>query len=106
MSCTAMRSEHAPRFGSAKNHGISRKNARAVCWGTMKANYRIDPAHSNAQFSVRHMMISNVRGGFNGVQGTMTYDPETRAITSVDATIDAGTIKAGCLRYAGLRAPR
>jgi polyisoprenoid-binding protein YceI len=37
----------------------------------MKTSYKIDPAHSTAQFVVRHMMITNVRGGFSGVQGTV-----------------------------------
>ena len=40
----------------------------------MKTTYTIDPAHSSAQFTVRHMMISNVRGGFSSVKGTVEYD--------------------------------
>ena len=58
----------------------------------MKTTYKIDPAHSSAQFSVRHMMISNVRGGFSGVQGTIEYDPEQPAAARVDVTIDASKI--------------
>jgi polyisoprenoid-binding protein YceI len=54
--------------------------------------YKIDPAHSSAQFVVRHMMISNVRGGFSGVQGAIEYDPERPAETSIDVVIDAGKI--------------
>ncbi len=34
-------------------------------------NYEIDPAHSSVQFSVRHMMLSNVRGEFTKVSGTI-----------------------------------
>ena len=37
----------------------------------MKTTYTIDPAHSSAQFTIRHMMISNVRGGFSGIKGTV-----------------------------------
>jgi polyisoprenoid-binding protein YceI len=59
---------------------------------TMKTTYKIDPAHSNAHFTVRHMMITNVRGAFSGVQGTIIYDPEDLAASSVDVTIDATTI--------------
>jgi polyisoprenoid-binding protein YceI len=44
----------------------------------MLANYKIDPAHSSAQFSIRHMMISNVRGGFGSVQGTVAYDSDLK----------------------------
>ncbi|MDQ6663272.1 MAG: YceI family protein [Acidobacteriota bacterium] len=59
----------------------------------MKTNYKIDPAHSSAQFVVRHMMITNVRGGFGSVQGTVAYDPENPVDTSIDAVIDATSIK-------------
>ncbi len=54
--------------------------------------YRLDPAHSSAHFTVRHMMITNVRGSFKKVQGTVVYDPETPAATSVNAEIDASSI--------------
>lgn len=58
----------------------------------MKVNYKIDPAHSSAQFTVRHMMISNVRGGFSNVQGTLVVDSENIGGSSVDVSIDASTI--------------
>lgn len=56
------------------------------------ATYKIDPAHSGAEFVVRHMMISNVRGGFTKVEGTIEYDPANVAATRIDAVIDAGSI--------------
>ena len=58
----------------------------------MKATYKIDPAHSTAQFVVRHMMITNVLGGFSGVQGTVVYDAEDPSASSVDVVIDAKMI--------------
>src|SRR5947208_8711727 len=58
----------------------------------MKTLYKIDPAHSSAQFVVRHMMITNVRGGFSGVQGTIEYDRKNPSESSVDVVIDASTI--------------
>lgn len=58
----------------------------------MKATYKVDPAHSTAHFVVRHMMITNVRGGFSGVQGTVVYDPENPGASSVDVVIDAKMI--------------
>ncbi|MDQ6758851.1 MAG: YceI family protein [Acidobacteriota bacterium] len=58
----------------------------------MKNSYKIDPAHSSAQFVVRHMMITNVRGGFSSVQGTVVYDPENVSDSSIEAIIDATTI--------------
>lgn len=54
--------------------------------------YEIDPAHTSVQFSVRHMMISNVRGEFTKVSGKATGDPATPTATTVEATIDAASI--------------
>ncbi len=54
--------------------------------------YKIDPAHSSAGFVVRHMMISNVRGALHGLQGTVVYDPQNVAATTVEITIDVNTI--------------
>ncbi len=54
-----------------------------------QATYDIDPAHSAAQFSVRHLMISNVKGEFTKVTGTVVYDPKNLAATKIDAVIDA-----------------
>ena len=54
--------------------------------------YEVDPVHSSAQFSVRHLMISNVRGEFAKVTGTVIYDPKDPKASSVRATIDATSI--------------
>jgi polyisoprenoid-binding protein YceI len=61
----------------------------------MKTTWKIDPAHSSAHFVVRHMMITNVRGGFSGVQGTAVYDPADLNGSSVDVTIDKNTLSTG-----------
>jgi len=58
----------------------------------LKTTYKIDPAHSSAQFVVRHMMITNVRGGFSGVQGTIEYDPENPNESRIQVTIDSSKI--------------
>jgi polyisoprenoid-binding protein YceI len=58
----------------------------------MKHIYEIDPAHSSAQFSIRHLMISNVRGDFKNVKGTVVYDPENVAETSIEAEIDVNSL--------------
>jgi polyisoprenoid-binding protein YceI len=63
-------------------------HAQAVSW-------RIDTLHSSAQFSVRHMMISTVRGQFGGVKGSILYDPKNPASTTVEATIDCSTVNTG-----------
>jgi polyisoprenoid-binding protein YceI len=54
--------------------------------------WNLDPAHSAAYFSVRHMMISNVKGQFGKTTGTVVYDPADPAKTQIDATVDATTI--------------
>jgi polyisoprenoid-binding protein YceI len=61
----------------------------------MKTTYQIDPAHSGVHFSVRHLMLSNVRGTFSGMKGTVVYDPANPSATEVEATIDAATISTG-----------
>src|SRR3984885_6367867 len=61
----------------------------------MKTSYKIDPAPVTEQFVVRHMMITNVRGSFSGVQGTVVYDPDNLGASSVDVTIDANTLNTG-----------
>ena len=57
-----------------------------------KTTYQIDPAHSSAHFTVRHMMIANVRGEFTKVSGTIVYDRDNPANSSIEATIDASSI--------------
>lgn len=54
--------------------------------------WQIDPAHTAAQFSVRHMGISTVRGVFEKTTGTVTYDPSDPTKTQIDAVIDATTV--------------
>ncbi|MBV9763889.1 MAG: YceI family protein [Acidobacteriaceae bacterium] len=54
--------------------------------------WKLDPPHSAAQFSVRHMGISTVRGTFTKVNGTVQYDPADPTKTSLDVTIDASSV--------------
>jgi polyisoprenoid-binding protein YceI len=58
-------------------------------------SWHIDPLHSSAQFSVRHMMISTVRGHFGGVKGAVVLDDKNPANDTVEATIDCTTINTG-----------
>lgn len=59
---------------------------------SVAATYKIDPQHSQAGFSIRHMMLSNVRGAFNKVSGTIEYDAAKPAASKVDATIDMSSV--------------
>jgi polyisoprenoid-binding protein YceI len=54
--------------------------------------WTIDPSHSTAEFTVRHLMITNVRGRFGKLEGTVDYDPERPEATTIEATIDASSI--------------
>lgn len=60
---------------------------------TATTTWNIDPAHSGAEFKVKHMMISNVKGHFAKVSGTLTLDESKLANSHVEATIDAASIE-------------
>lgn len=59
------------------------------------ATWNLDTTHSGASFSVRHMMISTVRGSFSSLRGTLEYDPANPAAASVEVEIDASSIDTG-----------
>jgi polyisoprenoid-binding protein YceI len=59
----------------------------------MSTLYKIDSAHSSAQFVVRHMMITNVRGAFSNVQGGIQWNSADPTQSSIEATIDASTVQ-------------
>jgi len=56
------------------------------------AEYTIDAAHSTVSFTVKHMLITNVRGSFGDVSGTVYYNPQNLAATKVDATIGVESV--------------
>jgi len=58
----------------------------------LASEYVVDPAHTNAMFAVKHMMVTTVRGRFKKVQGTLNLDDKDVTKSSVTATIDAASI--------------
>ncbi len=54
--------------------------------------WQIDPMHSSAQFSVRHLGVSTVRGAFTKVSGSAKYDPADPSKDSLEASIDAASV--------------
>jgi polyisoprenoid-binding protein YceI len=56
------------------------------------STWKLDPRHSAAQFSVKHMGISTVRGGFSKVDGTLQYDEQDVTKSTVEVTIDVSTV--------------
>jgi polyisoprenoid-binding protein YceI len=59
---------------------------------TTTTTWNLDPVHSVAEFKVKHMMISNVKGQFTGITGVLTHDENDISRSSVEASIDASSI--------------
>ena len=56
------------------------------------AEWTVDPAHSTASFTVKHMMVSTVRGEFGKVAGTASWSKPDHSDAKIDVTVDATTI--------------
>ena len=59
------------------------------------STWNLDPAHSVAEFKVKHMMISNVKGQFTKLTGALKFDDQDITKSSVEASIDAASIHTG-----------
>lgn len=58
----------------------------------MSTIYKIDPAHSTASFSIKHMMIAKVHGAFEKMSGTLTFDSADPSKSSIEVAIEASSI--------------
>ena len=58
----------------------------------MSIQYKIDPSHSSANFSIKHMMISKVHGGFDKISGVFVYDSANPENSKVEAEIEVASI--------------
>jgi polyisoprenoid-binding protein YceI len=56
------------------------------------STWKIDPAHTTVSFSVKHMMITTVRGSFSNASGVIEYDENNPNAATVDAKVDVGTV--------------
>lgn len=63
-------------------------SARVTLW-------KIDPAHSTADFKVKHMMIANVKGHIKGIAGDLTEHATDASLSSIEATLDVSTLNTG-----------
>jgi len=61
------------------------------------AQFNLDPAHTTAAFSARHMMVTTVRGQFQKASGTLDFDPENPTNASVEVNIDASSLVSGVI---------
>jgi polyisoprenoid-binding protein YceI len=59
----------------------------------MSSTWNIDATHSHAEFKVRHLMISNVKGSFPKIAGVLTLDESDPTNSSVEATIDVASVE-------------
>ena len=57
--------------------------------------WQLDPTHSSVEFSVKHMMITTVRGRFKTISATLTGDEDSPEQPTAEATIDAASIDTG-----------
>ncbi len=62
---------------------------------TKTTTWKIDASHSTVEFVAKHMMITNVRGRFPDVEGTIRFDEEDITNSSVEATIQVATLTSG-----------
>ena len=77
-----------PRAISAATLAVALSLPAAAATST----WQIDPNHSAAQFAVRHLAISTVRGAFTKVSGTVQFDDRDISKSSVEVTIDAASV--------------
>src|ERR1700730_4000651 len=66
--------------------------AMAATAAAQAGTWQIDPNHTAAQFSVRHLGVSTVRGAFTKVSGSAQHDPADPSKDSLEATIDANSV--------------
>jgi polyisoprenoid-binding protein YceI len=69
--------------------------AGTVAASAQVADWKLDPNHSEADFAIKHMAVSTVHGSFRGVAGVVHLDSADLRKSSVDASIDVGTVDTG-----------
>jgi polyisoprenoid-binding protein YceI len=57
------------------------------------STWNVDPSHTTVHFSVRHMMITNVRGEFRSASGKLEFDQANPAATKIEGSVDAASIQ-------------
>jgi polyisoprenoid-binding protein YceI len=81
--------------------------ATASTAAAQAGTWQIDPNHSAAQFSVKHLGVSTVRGAFTKVSGSVKHDPADPSKDSLDATIETSSVDTRVeMRDNDLRSPR
>jgi polyisoprenoid-binding protein YceI len=93
------------KFGKAIGWVLTASMAVSIA-AAQTTTWKIDPAHSEADFAVKHMGISTVHGRFGNVNGTLTLDGGDVTKSSVNATVDTTTVDTGVAQRDGhLKSP-
>jgi polyisoprenoid-binding protein YceI len=66
--------------------------AASIAAPATTAPWQIDTAHTEVEFSARHLMISNVKGRFSNPAGSVTVDPKRPSVLDLEVTIPVATI--------------
>ena len=64
----------------------------AFAMATHAEEFTVDPSHAEIGFSVKHLMVSNVKGAFNTFEGTLDYDSANKELISVQGSISTASI--------------
>ncbi len=64
----------------------------AFAMTTHAEEFTVDPSHAEIGFSVKHLMVSNVKGAFNAFEGTLDYDITNKELISVQGSISTASI--------------
>ena len=75
-----------------KLKGVYKTMTTGISPTTETTVWNIDPVHSSAEFKVKHMMITNVKGRFTHIKGTLEFDGADLTKSKVEATIEAASI--------------
>jgi hypothetical protein len=67
----------------------------ATAHATQTATWHLDPAHSSVEFSVKHMMMTTVRGRFKQLSATLTADEEHPEGCCVEVTLEVASLDTG-----------
>jgi polyisoprenoid-binding protein YceI len=66
--------------------------ASILCASAFAADYTLDNSHSSVGFSVKHLMVSNVKGKFKAFDSSFTIDEKTNKLTKLEGTADTATV--------------
>src|SRR5215831_17058130 len=82
------------RDTTSMEEAMSSAHATVAVTGYLAGTWKADPVHSEVAFSVRHLMISNIRGRFTSHEVTIVTSQDPRD-SSVTATIDLASVDTG-----------